>query len=272
MIHIHITEAPPEDWQEKAANLSRRLENAASQEERNKIIEDNSAVWSELKNWLLGFSYGKCWFSEARDCISHWEVEHFRPKKIARDLDGTEHEGYWWLAFDWKNFRISGNVVNRKKGGYFPLHESSRRASSVNRNIDDELYVFLDPTVLHDTTLVSFDESGAMIAPKDLTEDDQARVQISIEKFKLNDYQPLIDGRKEIWNTCRILINECENKMKEYQSSPSATKRAEIEEKNKSLQMMLSPRAPFSATAAACLLASGLSWAKTLACSPRRRD
>ena len=50
------------------------------------------------------------------------DVEHFRPKLEVKELYKEQNrEGYWWLAFDYHNFRVCGNVGNRKKGGWFPL-------------------------------------------------------------------------------------------------------------------------------------------------------
>jgi len=89
-----------------------------------------------LKDWLLKFSNGKCWFSEAKDTFSHMDVEHFRPKKSAKDLNGVEREGYWWLTFDWHNYRICGNVGNRKKGTFFPLSPGCTPATCNTRQLD----------------------------------------------------------------------------------------------------------------------------------------
>ena len=90
MIFISIEgKQPPEEWLEKAKAATQELEAAAPREERNQIIDDNSGIWGELKDWLLELSNGKCWFSEAKDIYSHWDVEHFRPKKSAKDLENA---------------------------------------------------------------------------------------------------------------------------------------------------------------------------------------
>jgi hypothetical protein len=128
MRHIqHHDHAPDPDWCKRADSLLGDLKAAQSLESRNAIIDANTSLWRELLDWLLNKSHGKCWFSEAKDCFSHWDVEHFRPKKKAKDESGGLGEGYWWLAFDWHNFRICGNVGNRKKGTYFPLREGSNK-------------------------------------------------------------------------------------------------------------------------------------------------
>lgn len=104
-----------------------RLDAAGRTDERNTFIDRHRAHWDELKSRLSALSAGKCWFTEARDTASHFDLEHFRPKKVARNFDGTERDGDWWLAFDYTNYRLAGNVPNRKKGGWFPL--SRRRGT-----------------------------------------------------------------------------------------------------------------------------------------------
>lgn len=192
MIHISINgKTPPESWLKKAKKLTKKLNEASTQAERNQIIDDNSKIWGELKDWLLRLSDGKCWFSEACDIYSHMDVEHFRPKKSAINMNGTEREGYWWLAFDWTNFRICGNVGNRKKGMFFPLLPGSPVATSDHRIVEDEHPYFLDPTNEADPYLLSFNEEGSAISMpgcKGLLKD---RAEESIKRFKLNDHPAL---------------------------------------------------------------------------------
>jgi hypothetical protein len=42
------------------------------------FIAGKSAIWRELKPVLEQLSHGKCWYSEARDKVSYWEVDHYR--------------------------------------------------------------------------------------------------------------------------------------------------------------------------------------------------
>src|SRR5689334_14548604 len=128
MRHISIAGKKPDDaWLAKAEALLTELQQAPDRAARNLIIDQRAALWGELKEWLLTLSHQKCWFSEAKDCFNHWHVEHFRPKKSAKDADGTEYDGYWWLAFNWTNFRICGSVGNAKKGTFFPLRPNCAR-------------------------------------------------------------------------------------------------------------------------------------------------
>jgi hypothetical protein len=257
---------PEQAWRDKAADLSDQLDLAATKEERDTLIKANSGVWSELKPWLLQHSRGKCWFSEARDVFSHYDIEHYRPKNAARDLDGSEQgEGYWWLAFNWKNLRICGNVGNRKKGAYFPLRAGTHRATAVDRNIEDELPYLLDPTRLEDTLLLCFDENGDVNSLPDLDEWSRARVDETIKRYKLREHEPLMEARRDIWSRCVREVNCCQVLMAELSKSPSATKRALVREQMRKLQEMVLPDAEFSVVASECLRNRTEQWAQRIA-------
>jgi len=259
-------EEPDKAWQMKAKALTDQLDAATTKAERDKIIGDNSAVWGELKPWLLERSERKCWFSEARDCFSHWDVEHYRPKKTSKNLDGTERgEGYWWLAFDWHNFRICGNVGNRKKGGFFPLRDGTHQASATNRNIDDEFPYLLDPTRPEDPLLLTFDENGDVKPLPDLDAWNTARVKESIKRYKLREHEPLMEARRDVWSKCVREVNRCQNFMDELSKNPTATKKEAVRQQMLKLGEMAKFKAEFSATACECLRSRKEQWAQRLA-------
>lgn len=259
-------EAPDGDWLQKAQDLCYKLDAANTKAERDQIIEDNRTVWGELKPWLLRLSKGKCWFSEARDCFSHWDVEHYRPKKAAKDLDGVQYnDGYWWLAFDWRNLRICGNVGNRKKGAFFPLRDGTHKASATDRNTDDEFPYLLDPVRPEDPLLLSFDENGDVKPLPDLDAWNTARVEESIKRYKLREHEPLMEARRDIWSKCVREVNCCQNLMDELSRRPSATKKEEIRQQMLKLRDMVRFEAEFSATASECLRSRPYQWAQRLA-------
>jgi hypothetical protein len=265
MIYIRIEgETPPPQWVEKAKKVTQELEDAADAAERSAIILRNARLWTELKDWLLSLSHGKCWFSEARDIYSHFDVEHFRPKVKAKNKDGSEREGYWWLAFDYKNFRICGNVGNRKKGTFFPIRPG-HCATADNRNIDDELCYLLDPTDRCDPILLSFNELGDAIPMPSCGNWERERVEETIELFKLNGHAALVEARRELWNLCRRTIAECENLIRDYNQQPSMRKKTEITAKIKTLRTMVEPSSVLSATAFECLRTSNIDWAQRIA-------
>lgn len=256
---------PHEDWQRRAKMVCDQLEAAQTKMERDKIIDDNSALWGELKPWLLGLSKRKCWFSEARDSFSHWDVEHYRPKKAAKNLDGTEREGYWWLAFDWHNLRVCGNVGNRKKGSFFPLRNGTHQATAADRNTDDEFPYLLDPARLDDTLLLCFDENGDVMPLPDQNDWNTARAQESIKRYKLREHEPLMEARRDIWSRCVREVNRCQNLMDDLDKNPSATKKEAVRQQMLRLQDMVTVEAEFSATACDCLRSRNAQWAQRLA-------
>jgi uncharacterized protein (TIGR02646 family) len=256
---------PSQAWRDKAKAVSDRLDNAATKAERDKIIDENSALWSELKDWLVQLSGGKCWFSEARDVFSHWDVEHYRPKKSAKNLDGTKRDGYWWLAFDWHNFRVCGNVGNRKKGGFFPLREGTHQATAANRNIDDEFPYLLDPTRPEDPLLLSFDEGGDIKPLADLDDWNKARVEESIKRYKLREHEPLMEARRDVWSKCAREVNLCQHLMNELSKNPTAAKKEIVRQQMLKLRDMTSFGAAFSSTACECLRNRREQWAQRLA-------
>jgi hypothetical protein len=266
MRFINLDKAQPDEaWRLKAKALSDRLDAVGTKKERDAIIRANSAVWGELKPWLLERSQGKCWFSEARDYFSHWDVEHYRPKSAAKNADGTSREGYWWLAFDWHNFRICGNVGNRKKGIFFPLRAGTHQATAADRNTDDEFPLLLDPTRLDDTVLLSFDENGDVKKLAGLDKWNATRVEESIKRYKLRKHEPLMEARRDVWSRCVREVNLCQNLMDELSKSPSATKKEAVRQQMLKLVAMAGFSAEFSATAMECLRSRSEHWAQRIA-------
>jgi len=249
--------APDAAWLAKAGELLEQLKSASDTEARNKMIDNNAAVWRELRDWLLELSHGKCWFSEAKDCFSHWDVEHYRPKKVAKDEDRTEHEGYWWLAFDWKNLRICGNVGNRKKGTFFPLRDGCARCAP-HGDVTLEDPRLLDPTDEDDPSLLSFDVKGdARPAPHVSDDWERARVNYSIERYKL-DFPPLAEKRKTVWADCWGRIQEYLKELAAYQADKAnAVARDRYKRAAKHVREMIREDRELSAVARACIVGAG---------------
>ncbi len=255
---------PPQEWLDKAAAATEEIEVEAKRGDRkarNELIDKKAAIWGELKDWLLCLSNQKCWFSEAKDCFQDWDVEHYRPKKSAKNLDRSVRDGYWWLSLDWKNYRICGRVGNTKKGTFFPVNGFV--ADENNRNTDDELPYLLDPINKADCQLLSFNQLGEAIPAPGLDEWSTLRVRVSIKRYKLY-HDKLELTRKDVWDTCTALIHEIQNLMCEQSKSPSATKRTRIEEKIKQLATYAQRDKICSSTAIVCLQKSEIGWAARL--------
>jgi hypothetical protein len=253
---------PPPVWLEKAAAATAELEAEVDPANRLKIIKKKEAVWGELKDWLLSLSDQKCWFSEAKDCFQHWDVEHFRPKAKAKNLDGSEREGYWWLSFAWKNLRACGRVGNVKKGTYFPLG-SGYSATSIHRDTDEEVPLLLDPVVKADCALLSFNQLGEAVPAPGADDWSAKRVTTSVAQYEL-DFDKLALQRKTVWETCTALVHEIQHLMKEQAQQPGAAKKARIEEKIRQLASLARRESVCSSAAIACLQKSEIGWAVRL--------
>jgi uncharacterized protein (TIGR02646 family) len=264
MIHIDFENYdPPDEWIVNALSLLSFLHHAASKVERDEFIDGNQKVWKQLKLDLKRLSYGKCWFSEAREIYSHYHVDHFRPKKkVTGEHGNLDRDGYWWLTFDHSNFRLIGSVGNTKKGNFFAV--KSNHALSPEHDYNDEVIYLLDPTRKNDYKKLTFDEEGKII-PTNPNEHhwDNARAKYTIEKMDL-DYPDLAQERQRKWKNVKILIDEVDLAEAQYQASPSAKKEQNLENKIEAIRKVITPCEELSSTARACLRASRRDWALAL--------
>lgn len=251
---IRWSQADWATWLAEATRLVAELAtlNASGQiKERNELIDKNGGHWGKLKPWLLALSGGKCWFTEARDIASHLDVEHFRPKKTARNVKGPERDGYWWLAFDYMNFRIAGTVPNRKKGAWFPLRYGSPCSTFAHRREGDEVPHFLDPTNAHDVTLLAFDEEGKAVPAPGIPRWDYARVRRTVDRLKLSEHQALAEERRKVWQNTTKLINRYLQALVEARTSAAARERVKAAARD--IVCLTKPEAELSSVAKWCV-------------------
>lgn len=260
MRYIPLKETHPVDeaWLSKANELLQEMLDAPDDDARKQIIKDNKQFWGKLKDWLLSLSHQKCWFSEAKDCFNYWEVEHFRPKMSAKDRDGTENKDcYWWLAFDWANFRICGDVGNKTKGTFFPLRAGSTRIKPLgDERLEEPL--LLDPADPDDPKLISFNFEGKAIPAPEITDSwELDRAEYSVERYNLNNYPILVDQRKLVWNECWTLIQQYLAELESASKTNSPIARQQSKEKMRSIRAMIRPEKEFSSVARACVMSTG---------------
>lgn len=268
MIYIDLRgKQPPAEWLERAEKARAKLLTITDPEKRKEFIKTNSRIWQDLIDWLKVQSAGKCWYSEALDTFNYWHADHFRPKSKVKDLDGNEAEGYWWLAFDWKNYRLAGSAGNVPKSTYFPLRAGCQRVTDPTRDVDDEERCLLDPVKISEPSLLSFDDEGK-IRPADPDGAwNKERAEVTIKVLNLN-YVNLVSARKVLWEECDRKINRVLNLMKELQEQRSVSKQAKVEELLIDLREMVSPKKPFSSVAIACVQGQGVSWLSKTVFSP----
>lgn len=157
------------DWATQARALADRVRNLPDAD-RIKVINANQKIWKDLKEKLKALSHDKCWYCESVDARSDNAVDHFRPKGNVRD-SAPPHLGYWWLAFDWKNYRFSCTFCNSLRnsattsGGkhdYFPLWDETKRARSETDSLDDEIPLLIDPANAYGFEMIAFADDGSV--------------------------------------------------------------------------------------------------------------
>ena len=230
------------------------LEVGGQRDERNALIDANRAHWAELKSWLLALSAGKCWFSEVRELYSHYDVEHFRPKKEAKALDSTMRDGYWWLAFDYMNFRACGTVGNRKKGGWFPLQNGSLCSTYANPCEESESRYLLDPVDDDDVAMIAFDEEGKVIPMPGISAWNQERVIETVKRLKLNEHVPLAEARRKIWQQVDRLIDDFAIAKARCGGGNNPVAKEKLKQVRARVRELTDPKAELSAVARWCLL------------------
>lgn len=251
------TQAQWDAWLAKSAQLVgdlAALDAEGKREERNALIEANRDHWGALKAWLLALSAGKCWFSEVRELYSHYDVEHFRPKKEAKALDASLRDGYWWLAFDYMNFRACGNVGNRKKGGWFPLKDGSLCSTHAQPCEESETRYLLDPIDDDDVALIAFDEEGKVVPMPGASDWEQTRVDETVKRLKLNQHAPLAEARRKVWQQVDHLIADFTKAKSRCGAGNNPAAKAKLTEVRASVRAMTNSTAELSSVARWCLL------------------
>lgn len=259
------TGAPDAAWIADAQALIGQLLAAPDKAARDALIDANDGLWGRLRVWLLRLSYDKCWYSEARDLFSVLEVEHFRPKKrCKRRPRGQFSDGYWWLAFEWSNYRLCGKLGNAKKGDFFPLATGSLVAVHGGLDIRNEIPLLLDPACPGDPDLLSFNEDGACAPHADADQFTQLRVSTTTDRLNLN-HGRIKKGRQRVWARCWQLIEDCRAVAEQMNKAAGPADRERLNQKKEELRRMVRPEAEFSAVAKDCLMKSNIRWVRMLA-------
>jgi hypothetical protein len=142
---------------------------AADTATRKALIEKHRGKWVACRQALSQLSAGKCWYMECKTPGADDDVDHYRPKNAVTE-DET-HPGYYWEAFNWRNFRLSCQRANRPKKGtdgattlgkaaHFPLWAQSVRAMNPAADLLAERPLVLDPTNPLDPLILTFKPNG----------------------------------------------------------------------------------------------------------------
>ena len=181
-------------------------------------VASRRRVWRDLAASMAVLGDDKCWYSECKNPGSDKEVDHFRPKGGV--VEDSGHEGYWWLAFDWRNLRYACQWCNQRrrdrvnetgggKGGHFPLQAGSPRAYSEDDDYGDERPILLDPVDPNDWKLLTFSPDGRATPAREEGTVEHERARRSIDVYHLH-CREMVAGRKSIATRIARVVREME--------------------------------------------------------------
>lgn len=225
MRYIDLRKIDPADpdvvsWLQQARTKYIELASKPDHAARSAFLSNNN-LWSSFKPILMRYFGEKCWYSECSLEGFYGDVDHFRPKNRSVDLDKRVilDDGYWWLAYEYLNYRLSCEKCNRKFGDggkedYFPLKEGTQPAR-VGVPGEEEI-LLLDPCNADDVALIGFNEEGRVVP---LTNDPwlQKRVKNSRWIYNLDLFN---NARKKVMARCR---NELSRFDSDYYSGADLT-------------------------------------------------
>ncbi len=225
----------PPDWAEKvqAANdyVAQKIEEARlgavadgkdqqqvealMRKAKSKAITNKSEIWRTFAESVKSLSHDKCWYCESLEDRSHMPVDHYRPKGGVTEC--PEHEGYWWLAFDWKNYRYcctfcnsqtSGDDTTGGKQNHFPILNPPNWIKEEDGDLGVEQPALIDPFDFDSPPLITFHENGF---PREVNQDknskDYKKANISIGIYHLH-HSKSVKSRKRIAIKIRNLVTE----------------------------------------------------------------
>lgn len=225
MIKIVFSEPASQQWTEWVQDCTKEQ---AVHDER--ILgglpsEADAKLYGRLKKTHYldpdGPFFGKCAFCE--DGIrsnQHGDIEHFRPKgaivdettkkKLTRPGSLEPHPGYYWLAYDWRNFLPSCALCNQPstepegeavgKRNYFPLVDETKRAQAKGDELAEDP-LLINPMIEDPEPHLGVDgKTGVMFA-----RDEAPKGAACIRIFGLNLRQ-LPAERLEVYRDTRLFF------------------------------------------------------------------
>jgi uncharacterized protein (TIGR02646 family) len=154
-------------------------------------FDSNIYGHADVKTALITAQDGKCCFCESKIThISYGDVEHFRPKAgWVQANEALNKPGYYWLAYDWGNLLLSCQICNqRHKKNYFPLTDTTTRATSHNSNIALETTVFINPSNENPENYIRFNEELPVAIDNNLRAVETIQ-KLGLDRDILNEYR-----------------------------------------------------------------------------------
>lgn len=160
---------------------------------------DFPAYWGEedVRGALLAMHGWVCAYCEcALGRGNRGHVDHFRPKNPARNGD---HQGYWWLAYEFTNYLLGCLTCNsERKGDKFPVRTGASHVTYESREqLEGEPRLLIDPAVdpVESWLRAVLQGRGCMFDIIATDSETQLRAQGTLDTFALNTDRELVQAR-----------------------------------------------------------------------------
>lgn len=260
MRHINISELGIDDeWKKRSQDALEEARGIENSQERAKFINSKSSIWKDLKPHLEQLSANKCWYCESREKRSDRAVDHYRPKN---NVAGSDHDGYWWLAFSPDNYRLSCTYCNSRrknregnkiggKGDLFPLWDETKRVCDEKDDsaCKHEDPLLIDPCKRSDVELLWFDDDGRAVSKYSEKDRPHAfkKAEVSIDCYHLNERE-IKEARLALYHSIKKLIKQGDYYFDDALSGEPNAENG-LSETITQLEQMILPEAEFSAFA-----------------------
>lgn len=151
------------------------------------------------------------------------------------------------------NFRVCGNVGNRKKGGWFPLRTGSMCSTYAAQCEESEVAYLIDPIDEDDVKLLAFDEKGDAIPRPGCSDWNRQRVDETVKRLKLNEHPALSDERRKVWQQVDNLIEQYNTAKARSDLAANPVAKERLKQIRQQMRALISPKAELSSVAKWCV-------------------
>jgi hypothetical protein len=271
----------PLDWDARAIQLLDELKAKAAEEHSAFIDQCRVETWAhpQLLIALRDLVGNKCWYSEVPLEGADPNIDHFRPKGRVKEIDDKLQPtkilspGYWWWAFEWRNFRLASMHSNQRrvdlhtdggKADYFPVNGERSAPGTVYLHCIENA-IPLDPCKRTDVALLWFDSNGVPSCSdwkRERSSEDEFRVKVSIWLYHL-DKQEIVARRREHMDDIRTELLNADSDYQLWKKYPgNIISKNSFERRLASIEKKISDKSEFSGAkrAAVCSEAAKYEW------------
>lgn len=192
----------------------------ADPDKRKQLFDQYRNRWIAVRDAFEQHSNGKCWYVECRSSGADNDIDHYRPK--SRVDDDKNHPGYYWLAFEWTNLRLSCQRANRPrrnneigetggKSDHFPLLNPEKRAQTPQHDLSVEIPAIVDPTNAADVAMLTFGPLGLVELVPECKEMHGAEEKLEASRLHLHLNWPRFrDDRVMLYNEIERTVHRGE--------------------------------------------------------------